>query len=296
MPSWPDRINTLLDRLDLTQGDFAELIGVSQGSVSQWTLGIETPRRACIVRLLDMLETHPEEGLRLLETVRSEFVDPHLRPLSFGENVRAFRKKRGLSRAVTADILGVIEHTLMTAENDPSYVPVTLCPYLMLDIFQNHPETADLLLGPFIPRFRLPEEWSYERFMDLLLDLGLNANKFSKLINVSRQAVFQWKTTLVPGRCAMLFIELLQAYGKNMVELLSETPTDTQWSGPRVRAVREGLSLSPRELPALTGFLYDTVLGYERFGLPSEAGCVQLFYTLLERYPQRMLEALEGLE
>lgn len=45
-PAWtPQAVRALRKRLDLSQTDFANLIGVRQGAVSRWETGAESPSR-----------------------------------------------------------------------------------------------------------------------------------------------------------------------------------------------------------------------------------------------------------
>ena len=49
-----DRIRSERERLGLTQPEFAELVGVSKGAISQWETNITTPKGKNLVRLSEI--------------------------------------------------------------------------------------------------------------------------------------------------------------------------------------------------------------------------------------------------
>ena len=50
-PTWATRIEKLRDRLNLSQTDFANQLGVSAMAVSRWERGINEPPAKCYVTL-----------------------------------------------------------------------------------------------------------------------------------------------------------------------------------------------------------------------------------------------------
>ena len=48
----------------LSQGDFARLMGVVQGAVSNWEAGIRTPKLGDLDKIAKVLKTTPEELIK----------------------------------------------------------------------------------------------------------------------------------------------------------------------------------------------------------------------------------------
>lgn len=102
-PSISGRLLSVRRRLGLTQAEFAEKVGLDEGSVCRWEAGSRRPSRwmtARVEAILDALESGREvTGLGFYDLTRwRRAVPPGVRPKAIGERIRAARLKAGLSQ------------------------------------------------------------------------------------------------------------------------------------------------------------------------------------------------------
>ena len=105
-------------RVDLTQGDLAARVGMSQQCVAKWEAGISAPRASRMNAVIAVLgPLNGESAKPLTNTIETC-------PIGFPERLRAARTRNNLSLAALADKIGISPqaiHKWETGDSVPSY-------------------------------------------------------------------------------------------------------------------------------------------------------------------------------
>lgn len=105
-------------RVDLTQGDLAARVGMSQQCVAKWEAGISAPRASRMNAVLAVLGPLNGEAAKPLTSTNETC------PIGFPERLRAARTRNNLSLAALADMIGISPqaiHKWETGDSVPSY-------------------------------------------------------------------------------------------------------------------------------------------------------------------------------
>ena len=107
------RLRIFRKRAGLTQGELAELIGISEITIRRWELDQRQPRMEEIKKLAEVL--HVSETELCNDDVNN----------SFGARLRALRKRAGLTQEQLAEAVGVHINNVSRWEKD-EFIPKTL--------------------------------------------------------------------------------------------------------------------------------------------------------------------------
>lgn len=105
-------------RADLTQGDLAARVGMSQQCVAKWEAGISAPRASRMKAVIAALGPLDGESAKPLTSTIETC------PIGFPERLRAARTRNNLSLAALADMVGISPqaiHKWETGDSVPSY-------------------------------------------------------------------------------------------------------------------------------------------------------------------------------
>jgi DNA-binding transcriptional regulator YiaG len=107
-----DEIKEIRSKLDLSQSDFAEKLGVSAGTVSNWERGQSNPGSDTLEEIRDLAEQEPAE-------------DKEEGDVLSGEDLKELRKDKDLSQSELAEKLGVSAGTISNWERGKGSVSET---------------------------------------------------------------------------------------------------------------------------------------------------------------------------
>jgi len=117
-------IKRLRNRLNLTQAELAELLGISGAAVTSWETGKTRPSRANRRALVELRETDRDEvNKRLSRETASGGGAPEMRGAPTGvspDDIRNIRERLGMTQRGLADRLGVSVNTISNWETGRS--------------------------------------------------------------------------------------------------------------------------------------------------------------------------------
>lgn len=313
MATWAERIKVLRERLGFSRKKLADLLHTTFATIARWENGLE-PRSNCDEMLVGMIEAYPEHALGLL----SELIERR-KLLTFGESegiperLDRVSKNLGLSRRELARLLGVSYEAIGTWYRGQR--EMTGCPGVMLDLLDFHLQEAAPLLWPDFAwqsieepggddgetdTGREPEreiEWPPARVLLLRESLGLSNQEFANLFHTQPSATSRWLSNQSSiGACNRLLLHLLETHGPRAADLMESIHrSEPSWTPENVQDLRHMMSLTEEGMAELLGpELGPRFKDWERTGPPSWF-CSSLLFSLLQAYPEEMVELLRSL-
>lgn len=280
----PHFLVNLLQLLMLNPEDLARLLNIHPDTVQKWIDGREI-EFGCAYVLLDLLWDHPEETLYLLGDRERLANAPGL---SWSRKIASIRSRLGVT---TEDLIAILQTSrgILALYESGKKEPAS-CYAVLIDLLYRHPERmAQILTMP--KEVEEEDQWPRGRLQELMGKLGVTTVGLAELLGISPVLVYRWfRDEARPGSCPAILLELLYWEPKKMAGMIrSVDPGEiSEWTGLRVRAVRETMGLNRVEFSALLGISYGTLQAWESERIPERTMCPALLCSIMEKYPSEM--------
>jgi DNA-binding transcriptional regulator YiaG len=286
MPEWDDRIRALRTRLHLTQGELADLLGMSESLVTGWEIN-RSGATGCWEKVIGALESDPEGTAELLLKASERPID-----VPWPARFQALEDKIGLTNKWLAELLDVHLAPIVNWKNgllDPSG-----CAALMFRILEvsadSDPET-----WPTILRIASRDVLTAERIKVLRLSLMLRQRDLANLLHITAPQVSCWEHNVQePGWCSNLLLRMMEMMPGPTIDLIERIPWADPLSAQDIVRIREQAGLTQIELSRLFQADHSSITRMERMG-SSIRGCNALVYRLLERYRDEFVSLIDAI-
>lgn len=273
-----DRIKRLRERLNLTQPEFAKLLGVDRITISRLENGHhESNTSTCTEKLLQFLENAPDDAIPIFRDLADETVSE-----SWPDQVERIKAEFNLSDERLASVLGLsfqVYSDYRISKRSPS-----ACAQIMILLLEREP---DLMLPAIRSEFASERdpEWTGARIQEVRRALNLSEHELADLLNVGHGIEREWESGRKnPGTCPRILLELLERRGIVAADLMVDTTLIEDWSPKRLSSLRKSLNLTIDELVVLVGMSYGAVGSWFHRGV--KGGCAARLLSLLEAHPE----------
>lgn len=282
MSTWADRINALLENLNLSNKEFAALLQISGTVVWRWATG----RREggfCWERVIQFLEDCPSG----VDTLRRLDLDGH-----WPTRIEELLHRLGWDGQDLVEFFNSYNDLIFRWRHGGGIDPCYRIAMALLEVYADVPKDS----WP-VAIYTEPHDFiTPERIKLLRQSLAMRQSDLASLVHIRGSSISNMETwEKNPGWCSSLLLRILETFPR-AADLLSKiTQTDERISADRARNVREHLELTPLQFSHLVGLSHGIVNAYERDGLPTRSGCAALVYLLLEQHTEEFVGYIHGL-
>ncbi len=180
----PAEMKSIRERLDLTQAELAELLGISKGGITSWETGRSVPSRENRLALLELSGTSREE---VDERLGREHMPAEMPPAE----MKSIRERLDLTQTELAELLGVSKGAVTLWETGKS-VPSRENRLALLELSGRSREEVDERLGRETPPLAGPEV-SPDDIRTFREELGLTQAEMAERLGVSANTISGWE-------------------------------------------------------------------------------------------------------
>lgn len=275
-----DRIKVLRERLNLTQQELAQLLGIDRVSLSRLEHGhSEGLKSKCTDKLLQFLEEAPDVAIPALSNLPYDSVSE-----SWADRIERIKSRFNLSDGRLAEMLGIAYQVY--SDYKASRLEPTPCFRIMIFLLERESD----LVAPYLwPELSLSSEegsgWNATRIWNVRHTLNLSEHELADLLNVSYGIERQWENGRKnPGTCPRILLELLERRGEFAADLMVDTPLVEDWPPTKLDSLRQSMNLTIDEFVVLSGMSYGAVGSWFHRGV--RGGCAARLLSLMEAHPE----------
>ncbi len=225
--SWADRVEALQERLDMTQQEFADLLGLTVQTVNRW-VNLHFEPNPWTASTIEALERDPEGALEKLK--RGERISrprpPEWSPLELRsawppERVKELLLHLDLNGTNLAQLLNIGESTVslwLSGKRNPG-----VCSTILLDLLERHGgEMVKLLFETDVP-VELTGEEVRSILEGVSSTIGNNSvANVARFVRISPANFYNWMAKGTTDGCIVLFLALLRKYTDDMISAIRD--------------------------------------------------------------------------
>lgn len=207
--SWKDKLEDILERLDWSQRQLAQFLGVTDATIGGW-LNEEYPPQTCYQILVALLESIADTDPKAWPSG----LHVETRDVITSERIKLLRLALGLTQVKFGNILHVNFSTVSKWEvggNPPEWAS-----NLLLKVMETYPRAVELIE-------RIPwndEQISGERAAKIRQSLGANTLELAKLLGGNETTLDVYERRGIPASSPVLVYLLLEKYPEEFISYI----------------------------------------------------------------------------